>query len=125
MERAALRGAIQTHLLQIGSSTDRGGLIVLHDQLHHAATAAGQWQFVSIITPPAAAAYLFGGLHRDSTGVSFRQLCARPLVLTLYRMQPGARAVPALHLHACHMLHQPSVGRLVEEPAERVPAASS
>ena len=59
---AALRGAIQTHLLQIGSSTDRGGLIVLHDQLHHAATAAGQWQFVRIITPPAAAAYLSRGL---------------------------------------------------------------
>ena len=79
MERgAALRGAIQTHLLQIGSSTDRGGLIVLHDQLHHAATAAGRWQFVRIIPSPAAAQYLSAGLHRHSTGVAFHELCDRP-----------------------------------------------
>ena len=26
----------ETHLLPIGNSTDRGGLIVLRDQLHHA-----------------------------------------------------------------------------------------
>ena len=70
--------AHETQLHQFGTSTGRGGLIVLHDQLHHAATNRGRWQFVRIMRPPAAAMRLSTrGLHRHSTGIALTALSGR------------------------------------------------
>ena len=42
--RGGASGDGRTHLLPIWNSTDRGELIVLHDQLHYAATAQRRWR---------------------------------------------------------------------------------